>query len=688
MPGEVYSIKVDEDAFMDTQSNFFSGTGLQYIISTVQHVKFWKVGEQHFGSSDFSGHRFSSAAVVDADNNIIVVGGRNGTAGAKTDAVLGDVWKLRTGRTTSCASSFVERSQCSADTCLPPNSQGGEPTLGTANVMRKVWRPASEGGAFCTDENSVVKNSIGDVVDEHVEVCSCPMCVLPPDDELPKYMVNTTYVQAYTHVSAFKGERAVLCEAGRVPTGSFMCEREDIWTGSFRRPYPECLPAPCDMPAPFHLVPKAAEVTNITCTNTSSFQIVPHGGYCLARCESGYQMNGSFQCAFGSFVLPTCKPQLCPPVNIPLGSLYCGSTGPVTGRTCQVTCNAGLEATVKTVRCSANTTELEAPPVVVMDAMPQCIQNKMCPPFPYINESYGTSFSPILNKETKIGTSSSVVCQFGYTLTTQYETVWCGPLVNLPGATEIGWLTPDYLPAGPMCAKMGMSYKPSAAFSGTVFVNFTSAGLAGRCSEPQILAGVKKAIAQGLTAAMATANTEVRQNEVSGIVCSAGNRRLRTRALLAQSPGIEETAPSVVRNIVSYHVKFGARSRAAEVLRARLVAPSVADLFNNAFSEKLQSETKESILAVQVRVPTLTLTHEEVILQVPTAPPTTEMPATPVPSPILRVHTRAPTADSDYVDQDGGLGVILGGVALGIVGVALLVLVFLTYKQKMVRKEG
>jgi len=114
----------------------------------------------------------------------------------------------------------------------------------------------------------------------------------------------------------------------------------------------------------------------------------------------------------------------------------------------------------------------------------------------------------------------------------------------------------------------------------------------------------------------------------------------------------------------------------------------VADLFNNAFSEKLQSETKESILAVQVRVPTLTLTHEEVILQVPTAPPTTEMPATPVPSPILRVHTRAPTADSDYVDQDGGLGVILGGVALGIVGVALLVLVFLTYKQKMVRKEG
>merc|ERR1712139_270300 len=95
MAGEIYSMLIDGSAFTDVQGNAMAALTSGFTISTAPIIKFAKVGTKHWDSySFFNGERYGSAACVAPNNDVFMVGGKNGTAGST--AMLNDVWKLDT----------------------------------------------------------------------------------------------------------------------------------------------------------------------------------------------------------------------------------------------------------------------------------------------------------------------------------------------------------------------------------------------------------------------------------------------------------------------------------------------------------------------------------------------------------------------------------------------------------------
>merc|ERR1719428_2043321 len=95
MAGEIYSMLIDGSAFTDKQGNAMAALTSGFTISTAPIIKFAKVGSKHWDSySFFNGERYGSAACVAPNNDVFMVGGKNGTAGST--AMLNDVWKLVT----------------------------------------------------------------------------------------------------------------------------------------------------------------------------------------------------------------------------------------------------------------------------------------------------------------------------------------------------------------------------------------------------------------------------------------------------------------------------------------------------------------------------------------------------------------------------------------------------------------
>merc|ERR1711959_535602 len=235
MAGEIYSMLIDGSAFTDVQGNAMVALTSGYTMSTAPIVKFQKIGTKHWDSySFFNGERYGSAACVSPSNEVFMVGGKNGTAGATT--LLNDVWKLATNRAINCHSSYGEKSACNALTCT-----GG--ALGTSTATSTIWRAPSASGLKCTSASGS-KTMLGQIVATKTENCPCPTCDTPPDGSMVTNILDGgSYLSAgYTPVSV-GGALALKCGVGYTSNGSsFSCVYSTPYAGVYGTPYPTCDP--------------------------------------------------------------------------------------------------------------------------------------------------------------------------------------------------------------------------------------------------------------------------------------------------------------------------------------------------------------------------------------------------------------------------------------------------------------
>merc|ERR1712159_612555 len=233
MAGEIYSMLIDGSAFTDGEGNAMAALTSGFTISTAPLIKFMKVGTKHFDYSFFNGERYGSAACVSPSNEVFMVGGKNGTAGATT--LLNDVWKLATNRAINCASSYGPKTDCSATTCT-----GG--ALGTSSATKTIWRAPSASGTKCMSSTGSM-TMLGQIVATRTENCPCPTCATPPDGSLVANILDGgLYLNtSYTPVSV-GGSLALNCGVGYTSNGSsFSCVFSSEYEGVFATPYPTCL---------------------------------------------------------------------------------------------------------------------------------------------------------------------------------------------------------------------------------------------------------------------------------------------------------------------------------------------------------------------------------------------------------------------------------------------------------------
>merc|ERR1719443_2727594 len=233
MAGEIYSMLIDGSAFTDGEGNAMAALTSGFTISTAPIIKFQKVGTKHFDSySFFNGERYGSAACVSPSNEVFMVGGKNGTAGAT--ALLNDVWKLATNRAINCASSYGPKTACSATTCT-------DGALGTSTATRTIWKAPSASGLKCMSASGS-KTMMGQLVATRTENCPCPTCDTPPDGrDVANILDGGSYLNAsYTAVSV-GGSMALKCGIGYTGNGSsFSCVYSTPYSGVFATPYPTC----------------------------------------------------------------------------------------------------------------------------------------------------------------------------------------------------------------------------------------------------------------------------------------------------------------------------------------------------------------------------------------------------------------------------------------------------------------
>merc|ERR1711959_4313 len=234
--GEIYSMLIDGAAFTDAQGNAMAALTSGFTISTAPIIKFAKVGTKHWDSySFFNGERYGAAACVSPSNEVFLVGGKNGTAGAT--ALLNDVWKLATMRAINCGSAYGPKTACSATTCT-----GG--ALGTSTAVSTIWRAPSASGLKCMSSSGVAMTMLGQTVDTRTENCPCPTCATAPDGSLVANILDGgSYLSTgYTPVSV-GGSLALKCGIGYTANGSsFSCVYSTPYLGVFATPYPTCDP--------------------------------------------------------------------------------------------------------------------------------------------------------------------------------------------------------------------------------------------------------------------------------------------------------------------------------------------------------------------------------------------------------------------------------------------------------------
>merc|ERR1712159_493322 len=234
-PGEIYSMLIDGSAFTDVQGNAMAALKSGFTISTAPIIKFQKVGTKHWDSySFFNGERYGSAACVSPSNEVFMVGGKNGTAGATT--LLNDVWKLATNRAINCASSYGPKTACSATTCT-------DGALGTSTAVSTIWKAPSASGLKCMSASGAM-TMLGQTVATRTENCPCPTCDTPPDGSMVTNILDGgSYLNAsYTPVSV-GGSLALKCGVGYTANGSsFSCVYSTPYAGVFATPYPVCTP--------------------------------------------------------------------------------------------------------------------------------------------------------------------------------------------------------------------------------------------------------------------------------------------------------------------------------------------------------------------------------------------------------------------------------------------------------------
>jgi len=313
LPGEVYEVMLDANAFYDFDGYTLEEIEERYIFSTLPLFRFQKVGSEHWEdpNSNARGQRLAPAATVDAANRIFLIGGRSSNSSLLKGDAMNDVWMLRTDREVSCASSFEGEVGCSYENCKP--DENGVHTLGVETQRRSVHQMRSVAGSECISKNGERRSQLGKEIDSRTTVCPCPTCTSypgPPDGpDLPLYMPNTEYVQEYVLVPS-ADTRPLLCAPGRTRTGNFSCNLYDRYFAVYDTPYPACENSTCPVPPDFLSLDRFAvlDLNGSTdarnCSMLSHDDPMPHGGVCAIKCEPGWKADDVYRCDQGKFRVP------------------------------------------------------------------------------------------------------------------------------------------------------------------------------------------------------------------------------------------------------------------------------------------------------------------------------------------------------------------------------------------------
>lgn len=346
------------------------------------------------------------------------------------------MWKLSTLRETSCASSFLERTQCSFSECQASTS-GAVPTLGTSTLLKTIWRTPSLGGRRCISElDGRTTSSIGAIVGNLVQTCPCPLCLSPPAGDLPANIEDPAYLNPFSFISAANGVVPLRCNSGFRASGDFICTKDSIFTGKFRTPFPSCLQQLCDAPPSTLGFARFLDQEQTNCSDITLMAPLPHGGLCPFECDPGLRSTGAFECRFGTYSDESCTPQTCKLPTFAHGVLSCSSSSalPAFGDICSVTCEAGYTPSISEVSCSVTSSENEAPPTILPE-LPSCSVSQ-CGEF---NLTGGGSVT-YSGAQQGLGDVAVIKCPDSHVSTGSSSLrLLCRAKGNSPGQPEVEW---------------------------------------------------------------------------------------------------------------------------------------------------------------------------------------------------------------------------------------------------------
>jgi len=516
-PGQVYHLTIEPNSFQDMAGNNFTGLMSTHRFSTAPIQGMQMVNDRRRRRREF--RRYAGSLAVDSSNNVYLSGGRLDDpedplqlANPDDPIYLNDVWQLQTGRATHCASSFMPHTRCSARQCIL-GMDGSPPTLGTAVREKLVWRSASLAGDRCVGLDGQIRNALGMLVDITTVTCPCPTCISPPaapswrpltvlEKMLPDFMVNTTYVNEYSLISAAQGQAPLLCEQDREPDGDFTCVVDTEYYGKFKVPYPSCSYLRCRSPPAAENVQNFAEFVpatstdGIDCADISADLSMEYAGNCSFKCAAGFLSDGHFTCNKGEFTTPSCSRQRCDRYDFPNGFFDCPDMeNPMLGSVCIVRCDAGYLSPVTEANCTTLSSEPEVIPS--LSPSPSCRRGS-CGDYMFTEGAVVT----YLNTRQFVGTNATVECMDGYQASFLGLLLMCSPVLNEPGNPEVEWRSAvTGRLAGPSCVPVGQDITEIFKVVGVITM---ITRLADFCDGSRVLAagfsGLQNAISAGMTA--------------------------------------------------------------------------------------------------------------------------------------------------------------------------------------------
>eukprot|EP00929_Paragymnodinium_shiwhaense_P043296 TRINITY_DN22287_c0_g1_i1.p1 TRINITY_DN22287_c0_g1~~TRINITY_DN22287_c0_g1_i1.p1 ORF type:complete len:2761 (+),score=392.65 TRINITY_DN22287_c0_g1_i1:722-8284(+) len=666
LPGEVYDISIDANAFMDEQMNPYEGDS-GYMLSTRPAMRFQKISDLNFAGQ----RRYRSGIIVDSKNDIVIFGGKSAEVqgagnGTGEPVVLQDIWRLPTARATHCASSDqVGDATCSSATCKIHGAEKS-PSLGTQMIERIVWREPSASGMGCMRQaDGFTASSLGQTVMTREQRCPCPLCVEPPDLPSSVHSVKEGWLLDYTFVSPFQGSRPMYCEEGYIPNASFQCIVESKWLASFQKPYPACLQKSCTTS------PVSGNATTLLgfyepeCEAVDEGRPLKNGATCTPKCAPGYAANDVFTCNFGDWQTTDCLPLKCPLPNASSNLVFLceleGGQMPLSAE-CSLLCNAGYRMANETqVSCLADPTSPPATPPE-LTRLPLC-KPSMCTPYEY------TDYTTLDFTGAALGSTATGACHSGFNRT-GIDMITCLPEKNTPGEEEVHWLDADGRRAAPMCLPNGLFAKPFILVRHSIDISFDlgpDVTLVELCQNETFLETLQSGIAVAMTE---MASIEL---EVSSVVAFKVDRCLPYRRLRQLSTAVKTNAT------LTYDVKLTDENIARRI-RDNLQEPDNVLSFVANFTSALELQAP-----VGVVVRCLAVGHASVIINYVSAPISSSNSSStwaPTPSVPPALPTRAP-----QIPIDDSVLIVIGSILCVMLGLVLICLVKNMYKLQFAKAE-
>lgn len=597
LPGEVYNVSVDADAFLDLDGYSMESNDESYVFSTMPELRFRQLGLEHWKDPTLQvpGGRLAPSVTVDDVNRIFLLGGRSSPRSPLQGRALNDVWLLDTYKEVNCASAYEGETPCSRSRCEA--GLNGVFTLGSQSFVRHVWRPRSVLGTDCITSTGQRRSELGGVISMKSLQCPCPTCTShpgPPEAPLPSDMLNEFYVQDYILVPS-DDTRPLLCAPGMTPTGNFSCKLDNRYFAKFDTPYPSCENSSCEEPpdvsgvANFAAWDPARSTDNIYCPNISSSNPLVHGGFCAARCLPGWKVDDLFRCQQGQFQAPSCWRQECEVSSaLSNGRLDCEEYGgPFFGATCKLLCRAGFVPSGLQSNCSTESTLPEAAPTFLP---PVSCTPGSCGDYQWLE---GASIS--YNGDSReIAATASLTCLPGYFpagsafgLENPLQ-LRCGPVVQKENEAEVEWkLTYTGARAGLICAPDGMAVYDTVALLGSIQLTLN---LPSTITEDSLCTQFKERFLSDLSLALVMALSSAGQvpldaDAMMAVDLASCGRRL-ARLALAQSP----RRLQALETSVNFTVKV-ANDAEALMLQFAVTDADASEVFKRVFSLALVSSS-------------------------------------------------------------------------------------------------